>query len=194
VLGHRISELGLLAGKSNPILAIVQPVLDRLSLDLGESVSAARLLRAGITCIATAVSVQDISIHTRVGRIYEAAGTAHGQIWLAHMTDDERRAYLADLSPAGSQAKGRPNPLPDSQEFERIRNDGFCVNSGGQQEEIGGVAVPVIDAQGKIVLTLAAYCFVSRLTDEMIDRSVEKLSQAAQTISLAVSTGATGAK
>ncbi|WP_425964411.1 helix-turn-helix domain-containing protein [Rhizobium nepotum] len=36
VLGHQISELGLLAMKANPLLATVQPILDSLCLKINE--------------------------------------------------------------------------------------------------------------------------------------------------------------
>ncbi|NTA83753.1 IclR family transcriptional regulator [Agrobacterium tumefaciens] len=186
VLGHQISELGLLAMKANPLLATVQPILDSLCLKINESVSAARLLRPGITCIATTISRQDVIISTRVGRIFETHATAHGKVWLAFMEKATSERYLkATLSNVEPGPKSREIDSFQA-EFSAIREAGYAVNKGEREPEIGGVAVPVFSASGKVFLTLAMYCFVSRLTEKVISDSVGELKAAATTISEAV--------
>lgn len=91
-LGHQMTEIGQLSLRANALGAIVQPVLDTLSHDLNESVTAGRLLGNKIVCIAATTSRGDVAISTRVGRQFEAYASAHGKVWLAAMTAAEEKA------------------------------------------------------------------------------------------------------
>lgn len=160
-LSHMTAELGRLAEETNPLVAQVQPVLDALAADLGESVMACRLGRRGPICIAVATAPRPFAMGFRTGTILGLANSAQGRLFLAHMCADDRAAF-ADL-PA---------------DLDAIRAAGVAQNDGSAEPDIGAVAVPVLSG-GAAILTLSMFGPLTRLSPEVRARAVPRLKAAA---------------
>ncbi|NQY61549.1 IclR family transcriptional regulator [Cognatishimia sp.] len=169
-LGGTIEELGRLAESVNPIATKVQPIINEVSRDIRESVMVCRLGRRGPTCIAVAVSDQPISVKVDVGTVLPIDVTAHGKLWLAHMSKPDQSNWLKDTT----------QDLKDA--LTKIKAQGFALNQGDNEPDLGAVAVPVYGDDGKLSMTISVFGMLSRFNAPLIERSVASLTHAAKAI------------
>lgn len=162
-LSHMTAELGRLAEETNPLVRQVQPVLDALAADLGESVMACRLARRGPVSIAVATAPRPFAMGFRTGTVLGLGNSAQGRLFLAFMRPEERAALAPEVPAA---------------DLDAIRRAGHAENAGSAEPDIGAVAVPVL-GDGAPILTLSMFGPLSRLTQDLRARAAPRLAAAA---------------
>jgi DNA-binding IclR family transcriptional regulator len=70
-------------------------------------------------------------------------------------------------------------------EFEKIRARGYGTNNQENFDGIVAVAVPIMDAHGRVVAALTMHGPLPRLTPEICEATVPRLRQAAQRVASA---------
>ncbi|MEM7022709.1 MAG: IclR family transcriptional regulator C-terminal domain-containing protein [Pseudomonadota bacterium] len=168
-----------MAEATNPLAALVKPVIDRASKDLNESVMACRLGREGPTCMAVAISTQPITVNIQVGTVLPLHATAQGKLWLAEVSAEERQARLKNYAMVAISDNTIADKIQMEQEFERIRKQGFALNRGENEPDIAAAAVPVRSEDGEIFLSLSAFGMLSRFSEALIRRAIDRLKSAA---------------
>lgn len=114
-----------------------EPVLHRLSAELGETVSLA-ILDRGRPCIVARVECDSLLRAVQeIGTTLDLAGSASGRVLVAFADD----ATLDRL-------KAGPEPLPDPGILDAVRRDGWALSSGYTQSGVVGFATPVPGARG----------------------------------------------
>ena len=151
-LTPRILRLGTACLATMPLPQIVQPHLDRLSAEIGESSSVSILDGAEIVYIARAAQKKVMSIALMPGSRLPAYCTSMGRVLLAFSPDMD--AILGNgLLPART-----PHTLTDPDaikaEIARVRSQGY--GSIDQEVELGlrSIAVPLMNARGHVVAAL----------------------------------------
>jgi len=153
-LTPKVLRLGFAYLSSTPLPRLVQPYLEQLATATDESCSASTLDGAEIVYIARASQKRVMSIGLSVGSRLPAYCASMGRVLLAAKPAGERRALLARIEPA----KLTPRTLTDgaalAEAIEDARRDGFAIVD--QELEIGlrAIAVPVLDAAGKVVAAI----------------------------------------
>lgn len=153
-LTPRILRLGMGALASLPLPQIVQPWLDQLTEQIGQSCSVSILDGAEIVYIARAAQRRVMSIGLMPGSRLPAHCTSMGRILLAALPENEARAVIegSDLTPR------TPFSLTDPDEImtriAEARQLGYALID--QEIEIGlrALAVPVLDGRGAVVAAL----------------------------------------
>lgn len=153
-LTPRVLRLGMGALATLPLPHIVQPWLDQLCDQIGQSCSVSILDDFEIVYIARAAQRRVMSIGLMPGSRLAAHCTSMGRVLLATLTQDELKAMLdeADLTPR------TPNSITDPElvfnEIIKVGKQGYCVID--QEVELGlrSLAVPVYNARGKTVAAL----------------------------------------
>jgi IclR family pca regulon transcriptional regulator len=144
-LTAKVLQLGYayLSGLSLPQLA--QPHLEELSLQLGESTSAAVLEGTDIAYIARVATRRIMTVGITVGTRFPAYATSMGRVLLAGLPAAELKHYLAvaDIRPLTPRAIGTREEL--LAELAAVRTQGWCLLD--QELELGlmSVAAPVHD-------------------------------------------------
>ena len=144
-LTAKVLQLGYayLSGLSLPQLA--QPHLEELSLQLGESTSAAVLEGADIAYIARVATRRIMTVGITVGTRFPAYATSMGRVLLAALPPARLEEYLAraDIRPLTPHAIGTREGL--LAELATVRAQGWCLLN--QELELGlmSVAAPVHD-------------------------------------------------
>ena len=181
-LSHRFEELGAIAGLSNQLGALAQPVIELVSRELNESVMACRLGQSGPVCIAVAPSSRPITVNIKVGTTLPLHATAQGKLWLAYLDQKERetRLKLLDLDPFSANTITDRSALED--ELAAIRERGDARNRGENEPDIGAVSVPVFAREGRMVLSISAFGMLSRFDDLLTGRAAQALRNAASGI------------
>jgi IclR family pca regulon transcriptional regulator len=144
-LTAKVLQLGYayLSGLSLPQLA--QPHLEELSLELGESTSAAVLEGTDIAYIARVSTRRIMTVGITVGTRFPAYATSMGRVLLAALPPAKLEEYLAaaEIRPLTPRAIGTRAAL--LAELDSVRAQGWCLLD--QELELGlmSVAAPIHD-------------------------------------------------
>lgn len=153
-LTPRVLRLGTGCLASMPLPRIVQPVLDRLSLEIGESTSVSILDEAEIVYVARAAQRRVMSISLMPGSRLPAYCTSMGRVLLAALEPNSARAIL----------QGAPRPARTERTVTEIdalldilaqtRVQGYALID--QEVELGlrSIAVPLFNTRGQTVAAL----------------------------------------
>lgn len=153
-LTPRVLRLGMSALVGMPLPQLVQPWIDQLSEQIGQSCSVCILDQADIVYVARAAQRRVMSIGLMPGSRLPAHCSSMGRVLLANLPEADARAIVerSDRSPR------TPNMLTDPREImEKIaeaRTLGYALIN--QEVEIGlrSIAVPLYNVQGQVVAAL----------------------------------------
>lgn len=174
-LTPKVLRLGYAYLSSTPLPRIVQPFLEQLATETNESCSASTLDGSEIVYVARASQKRVMSIGLSVGSRLPAYCSSMGRVLLAGRPPKERQALLDALP----REKVTPRTLTGSAELlaaiEKVRHDGYAIVD--QELEIGlrAIAVPLIDARGKVVAAVnigaqADRVSLERMADDFLPR------------------------
>ncbi|OAR23237.1 hypothetical protein A8W25_27445 [Streptomyces sp. ERV7] len=145
----RVLELGCARLSALGPAEVAQPHLARLVASTGESASMAVLDGADIRYVARVPTVRIMSIDITVGTRFPAYATSMGRVLLAGLAPGERPP-LPDGLPALT-----PNTVTSAAELARIVEgcaaDGYALVAEELEEGLRSLAVPVRDADGRVV-------------------------------------------
>lgn len=137
-----------------PLPRIVQPVIDGLSNEIGESVSVSILDGQEIVYIARAAQMRVMTIGLMPGSRLPAHCTSMGRVLLAGLDPAARSEALAraDLTPRTAFSISQITPL--LAEIEKVAAQGYCLVD--QEIELGlrAISVPLVSASGQIQAAL----------------------------------------
>ena len=153
-LTPRVLRPGIGAIAALPIAQIVQPWLDQLSRQIGQSTSVAIMDEGEIVYIARAAQSSVMSIGLLPGSRLPAHCTSMGRVLLAAMPEDKARQIIeaADLTPRTALSVTEPEEI-----MARIKATGEAGYALIDQEvEIGlrSIAVPLMDMHGRVTAAL----------------------------------------
>ncbi|MFC0010073.1 IclR family transcriptional regulator domain-containing protein [Devosia nitrariae] len=153
-LTPRILRLGTACLATMPLPQVVQPLLDQLSDELGESSSVSILDGADIVYVARAAQRKVMSIALMPGSRLPAFCTSMGRVMLAALPEERARDVLAAAPLAPRTSFTRTDPEAVLAELSRIRADGYALID--QEVELGlrSIAVPVLNARGATVAAM----------------------------------------
>lgn len=153
-LTPRILRLGMAAIASLPLSQIVQPWLDQLTEQIGQSCSVAILDRSEIVYIARAAQKRVMSIGLMPGSRLPAHCTSLGRVLLAALPREDARAIVegADLAPRTAFSVTDPDEV--MARIDQVRDDGYALID--QEVELGlrSLAVPLFDGRGRVIAAL----------------------------------------
>ena len=153
-LTPRILRLGTACLATMPLPQMVQPLLDRLSDELGESSSVSILDGAEIVYVARAAQRKVMSIALMPGSRLPAFCTSMGRVMLAALPDDQARAAMG---PGPLDARTRftlTDPVVLLDRLQMVREQGYALID--QEVELGlrSIAVPILNARARTVAAL----------------------------------------
>lgn len=139
---------------SNAISDIVQPALDRLSNELGETCSAAVLDGTEVVMIAHASPNRMLPVSAQIGFRLPALSSSLGRILLAALSDKQVDDLLADAK----LAKLTPATVTDKAELRlaivKARTDGFSLVDQEAESGFRSISVPLKRRDGRTVAAL----------------------------------------
>lgn len=150
-LTPRVLRLGTACLAAMPLPQLVQPLLDRLSAELGESCSVSILDDSEVVYVARAAQRKVISIALMPGSRLPAYCTSMGRVLLAALPETEARARLG----TGPLPARTPHTLTDPDailaELAIIRAQGFATIDQEVERGLRSLAVPLHDAHGRVI-------------------------------------------
>jgi IclR family pca regulon transcriptional regulator len=157
MLRPKVLNLGYAYLSSIPLVAMAQPVLDRLSQRLHESSSVAVLEDGEIAYIARSrASRRIMSVDLGIGSRLPAYCTSLGRVLLAGLAADDLKAYLAELK----SVRYTPFTVVGKEglraAIDAVRRDGFSIVDQELEMGLRSIAVPITDIRGQVIAALNA--------------------------------------
>lgn len=183
-LGTAILRLARIRETSFPMMSILQPIVDQLSEETGESGHASLASEAGLTTIALCEPNRSTRVWIDPTQVLPFHATASGIVYLAHLPPEEADALLARTSDRRYTAETatRDQLLGRMRE---AREQGYACSIGGFEVDTAGFAAPVFDWHGKVIATMGLACVRSRLDNTGHDNLIKAVVSAANTATLA---------
>jgi IclR family pca regulon transcriptional regulator len=153
-LTPRILRLGTACLATMPLPQVIQPLLDRLSDQLGESSSVSILDGNEIVYVARAAQRKVMSIALMPGSRLPAFCTSMGRVMLAALPEDEARAVLTTAPLVARTSLTRTEPDAIMAELALVRAQGYALIDQEVEMGLRSIAIPVLDARGKVVAAL----------------------------------------
>jgi DNA-binding IclR family transcriptional regulator len=167
------------AGQSGNLRDVVRPSLLRLSASLGDSLFL--LARSGFDAVCLDRSEGPYPIRTFTGDIggRVALGVGQGSLAiLAFLPEDERETVIRYNLP-----RLRDFHLYDEvmlrSEIDTVRRTGYAARNTGVLEGMAGLAVPILDRDGRAVAALSVATISDRLSADRMPTVVEMLKREA---------------
>ena len=153
-LTPRVLRLGTACLATMPLPQIVQPFLDELSERVGQSSSVSILDAAEIVYVARAAQKRVMSITLMPGTRLPAYCTSMGRILLAALPEEEARAILGPGPLPRRTARTLTDPGEVMAELARVQVQGHALIDQEVEEGLCSVAVPLLNARGRVVAAL----------------------------------------
>lgn len=152
-LTPRVLRLGTACLAAMPLPQLVQPLLDALSEQLGESSSVSILDGADIVYVARAAQKKVMSIALMPGSRLPAYCTSMGRVLLAALPGDQARALLSESLLPARTSHTLTAPEAILSELGRVKNQGYALIDQEVEMGLRSIAVPLFNARG---ITVAA--------------------------------------
>jgi IclR family transcriptional regulator, pca regulon regulatory protein len=153
-LTPRVLNLARAYLQSNAISDIMQPALERLSEQIGESCSAAVLDGEDVMMIAHASPKRIIPVSAQIGFRLPAVATSLGRVLLAALPDRDLEDFLAPVHPEKITKFTVTGKDELRKAIIKVRHDGYSV--ADQEVEIGfrSIALPLKKLDGRVIAAL----------------------------------------
>lgn len=153
-LGPLAMQIGLISLQQFDPLALATPVIDRLAAETGHTVALAVWGNRGATIVRVAQPTAPVHVSMRHGTVMSLRGTASGRLFAAWMPRAQVLPLLkAEALLAGRKAEGTIDAR-FAEELSALRRDGIGTAVGLSLPGVNGLAAPVFDGAGHLVLAL----------------------------------------
>lgn len=161
----RFLRLGAAYLDAAPLPQLAQPHLASAREALGESISMAVLEDGWSVFVARAETAKVVTTGVRLGARLPAYGSATGQVLLAGLSDEAIQRYLVNPPPP-TTAYMIVDPSVIMTRVQRARTEGVAFTDEELELGMRSMAVPVRNAQGKVVAAMSISTFSARLSLE----------------------------
>ena len=153
-LTPRVLRLGMGALAALPLAQLVQPWLDQLSDQIGQSTSVSILDDTEIVYLARAAQRRVMSIGLMPGSRLPAHCTSMGRVLLAALPEAEARGLIerSDLSPRTAFSLTDPEEI--LARLAQVRREGYALIDQEVEPGLRSIAVPLYSARGRVVAAL----------------------------------------
>lgn len=181
VVGPSLLRVAVSISRGLDLTRVAAPVMAELVDELGETVHLTVLQGAEVFFLKSIETRKSLRVGARDGGRRPAYATATGRVLLSELGDEELPAHLPSvLSPLTRKT------VTDREELAAVlataRRQGYAFSLGESEEDVAAVAVPVRNANGRIVAALAAAAPPSRLGEEDVASIAAKLTAGATRI------------
>lgn len=179
-LSPRILTLASAYLLSNPIVDVLQPVVERISGQVKEACSAAVLDGNDVVTIAHASPHRVINVSAQIGLRLPAAASSLGRALLAAWDDKELDKFLNGVQLRKLTGQTVTNKSELRKTIQKVRSDGFSLVD--QEVEVGfrSISAPLKRLDGRVVAALNIGVHSERVPlDTMVNVFLPKLREAA---------------
>ena len=165
-LGFKLMVMGNLLLSGSRFRSQGREYLKKLAELTGETAELDLRIRDQLVLIDQVAGPSPVTLYSHVGSAMPYFhATAPGKVYLAHVDREKRRQVMKKIG----FPKLTDHTIQDMDrlelELQRFRKDGYAVDLEEMREDVGRVAAPVYDGEGRIMACLAIACPAFKLTD-----------------------------
>jgi DNA-binding IclR family transcriptional regulator len=180
-LGPRLLQLGRIARSRLDISDIALPVMEDIARQTRETVLLTRLFGSSAVCVERIEGPQTVRISFDLGQVQPLHAGASSKILLAYADEKTWDEHLRlPLERFTEYTITDPDVLKES--LHQVRRQGYCASESEVDVGARAVAVPILDARGRIVAALSSTGPAFRVDDATLGRHLELLRAGAATI------------
>jgi IclR family transcriptional regulator, pca regulon regulatory protein len=153
-LTPRILRLGTSCLAAMPLPRIVQPLLDKLSSEIGQSTSVSILDDWEIVYVARAAQQRLMSINLTAGSRLPAYCSSMGRVLLSALPEADVRSILQKRPLLKHTSKCLVDAEKILRQIARAKKDGFAIVDQEIEMGLRSIAVPLVDIRGRTVAAL----------------------------------------
>jgi DNA-binding IclR family transcriptional regulator len=183
-LTYHLFHIGNVYRDQMDLYNVAMPLISQLAASEKETVHLAILDNFRVLYIGKIESTQSIRIMSRIGSLNPCYSTGVGKVMLAYLDEDEieRFFYTVKLERFTPNTIWEPNEL--RHHLKRIKEQGYAIDEGENEEEVRCVAAPIFDRNGKVIAGLSISGPVFRMSREKINQKlIPAAKETAQMIS-----------
>jgi IclR family transcriptional regulator, pca regulon regulatory protein len=170
-LTPRVLTLGYAYLSSLSVADVAQSHLTDLANEVHESCSASVLDGLDIVYVARAATKRIMTISLSVGTRLPAYATSMGRVLLAALRDDQLESYLDTARLARLTDRTIVDRDRLRAEVERTRTRGWCLVDQELEDGVRSIAVPVHDANSRVVAAVNTSAHATRVPLATLQRS-----------------------
>ena len=182
-LGLKVFSLGHAAHRKMDLPKLALPVMEELAAQFGETVTLAILSGDRVVYVGQVLSSRSVKMTVSVGDHAPLFCTASGKVFLADLSEMDRRRFLEGSPLKGYTGKTIANPNLLLEELEAVRNRGYALDDEEREEGLRCIAVPVRDHQGKVLASISISGPSNRLSLERLTDLAPVVMEKAEAIS-----------
>ncbi len=149
---------------SNAISDILQPAVERMSAEIGESCSAAILDGEDVIMIAHASPNRAINVSAQIGFRVPAISSSLGRVLLAALDERELEKLMAHIRTEKLTATTIIDRAEQRRLIRKARDDGYSLVDGEVEVGFRSISVPLRRLDGKVVASLNIGAHSNRCT------------------------------
>jgi IclR family transcriptional regulator, acetate operon repressor len=179
-------RLSALAGQTllrSPNRAARRAVLEELVEQVGETCNLSIPNNNSVLYLDRIEASWPLRISLGAGSKLPLYASACGKIFLAHLPKRSRERFLRVTPLIRHTPSTVTDPAKLAREFEQVRANGYSIDNEEYLAGICCLAVPVRDADGRVVAAVAVHAPVSRMNLDQAIEFLPQLRQAADSIS-----------
>ena len=151
---------------------VLQPTLNRLAAQTGESFSAVVLDGDQVVIVARSGPTRLLAYGLHLGARLPAHATSTGRVLLAAKTKGEFNAWLKGRELARLTARTTVDPRKLREHIEQVRAQDFCFASEEHELGVHALAVPLRNMQGQTVAALNVVASPQRVEPQRMQREL----------------------
>lgn len=184
-LRPKILTLGYSYLSSTPLTVSSQPYLNNISRSLGESCSLAVLDEGEVLYVARSAASRVMSVALNTGSRLPAYCTSLGRAMLAHLSDDQLKAYFDKVKLRAMTDKSVVSQKRLREILAGVRENGYALIDEELEVGLRSIAVPVRGATGNVLAALNVGVQAARFTPrQMEEQFLPALRRGAEELSI----------
>jgi IclR family pca regulon transcriptional regulator len=184
-LRPKILTLGYSYLSSTPLTVSSQPYLNNISRTLGESCSLAVLDDSEVLYVARSAASRVMSVALNTGSRLPAYCTSLGRAMLAHLPEDQLKAYFGKVKLRAMTDKTVVSQKRLREILAGVREDGYALIDEELEVGLRSIAVPVRGAGGNVVAALNVGVQATRVSRrQMEEQFLPVLKRGAEELSI----------
>jgi DNA-binding IclR family transcriptional regulator len=164
---------------SFPVVSRLQPILEKLTEEIGETTHACLFSGAAMMTIAIAEPSRATRAFVDLTQLLPAYATASGLAYLSYTSERNLEETLPRLGIKQHTHHTVRSAAELRERIALVRTNGCAVSAQTMEDDVTGIAAPIFDWHGQVQATLSAACVAVRLTPELqsqIERAVLRAS------------------
>jgi DNA-binding IclR family transcriptional regulator len=162
-LGRRLYEFGLAYGARSRLMQVALPMVDALRDQTGETAQLTVLDREEVLVVLKAEGREPIHVATRLGLRVPVNWSAAGRLLVSDLAGPELRRRLPRLVIPSPSGKATTDIAALIAEVRAARHNGIAIQLNQSTQNIGAMAAPVFDGDGRCIAAVSVLVPAHRL-------------------------------